>query len=552
MSKTTSPFFAGPKTGPLPTTDLLSWMFDNQPYDCDKKIYIDASDTTRFITSAIAKNIIRKLAKGLRDAGLNKGDCVLVHAFNDIYYSMLVLGIVAAGGVFTATNPAYTAREMEHHIKSASAQFIFTEPEMLPTVLEVANKSDVNIRDIWIFHPLKDQKVPAGQKSWEELLTKGESDWVRFDDEKLARETTAFRLFSSGTTGLPKAVDISHLNLMAQHVAVSEFIPKPYEPVSIIPLPMFHVACVPHAHVVLLRAGRTAYILRRFHLELYLSTVEKHGINELGLVPPLAVLLVMSPLTKKYSLRNIKTVLIGAAPLSKDIQARLKNTVNPDKNPLVNQVWGMTESTCIATMFHNMEDDDTGSVGRLLPNLEAKLIDDAGNDISAYDTPGEICLRGPTMIKGYYNNDAANRESYDSDGFYHTGDIGLCDGKTKKWYIVDRKKELIKVRGFQVAPPELEGILLEHPHIIDAAVIGVVTETHGSELPRAYIVRRPGSKLEKQEVKEYVKAKVASYKRLEGGVVFLDAIPKNASGKILKNALRELARKEMGAVKAKL
>ncbi|KAH8147823.1 uncharacterized protein LAJ45_08289 [Morchella importuna] len=181
-------------------------------------------------------------------------------------------------------------------------------------------------------------------------------------------------------------------------------------------------------------------------------------------------------------------------------------------------------------MFHNMEDDDTGSVGRLLPNLEAKLVDGAGNNISAYDTPGEICLRGPTMIKGYYNNDAANRESYDSDGFYHTGDIGLCDGKTKKWYIVDRKKELIKVRGFQVAPPELEGILLEHPHIVDAAVIGVVAETHGSELPRAYVVRRPGSNLEEQEVKEYMKTKVASYKQLEGGVVFLDAIPKNASG----------------------
>lgn len=142
---------------------------------------------------------------------------------------MLVLGIVAAGGVFTATNPAYTAREMEYHIKASNAQFIITEPEMLPTILEVANKSDINIKDIWIFHPLKDQKVPAGQKSWEELLTKGESDWVRFDDERLAREATAFRLFSSGTTGLPKAVDISHLNLMAQHVAVSEFKPKPYE-----------------------------------------------------------------------------------------------------------------------------------------------------------------------------------------------------------------------------------------------------------------------------------------------------------------------------------
>lgn len=135
---------------------------------------------------------------------------------------------------------------------------------------------------------------------------------------------------------------------------------------------MFHVATVPHAHVVLLKAGRTAYILRRFDLQLYLSTIERYGVNELALVPPLAVLLVMSPLTKKYSLRTVKVALIGAAPLSKDIQARLKEVVNPVDKPLVNQVWGMTESTCIATMFHDMEDDDSGSVGRLLPNLDAK------------------------------------------------------------------------------------------------------------------------------------------------------------------------------------
>lgn len=135
---------------------------------------------------------------------------------------------------------------------------------------------------------------------------------------------------------------------------------------------MFHVACVPHAHVILLRAGRAAYILRRFDLELYLSTIERHGINELALVPPLAVLLVMSPLTKRYSLRKVKVALSGAAPLSKDIQARLKETINPVDKPLVSQVWGMTESTCIATMFHGEEDDDSGSIGRLLPNLVAK------------------------------------------------------------------------------------------------------------------------------------------------------------------------------------
>lgn len=146
-----------------------------------------------------------------------------------IHYSMLVLGIVAAGGIFTATNPAYTAREMSHHIKASDAVFVITEPELLPTVLEVKNEPGSAIKDIWIFHPLKDQKVPPGQKSWTDLLNKGERDWVRFDDERLSREITAFRLFSSGTTGLPKAVEITHRNLVAQFVAVNEYKSRPYE-----------------------------------------------------------------------------------------------------------------------------------------------------------------------------------------------------------------------------------------------------------------------------------------------------------------------------------
>lgn len=169
--------------------------------------------------------------------------------------------------------------------------------------------------------------------------------------------------------------------------------------------------------------------------------------------------------------------------------------------------------------------------------------------------PLNCTRRGPTVITGYHNSPEKNAASYDSDGFYHTGDIAVCDSKTKKWYIVDRKKELIKVRGFPVAPAELEGILMAHPQIIDAAVIGVVREENGSELPRAYIVRRPGEegkKLGEEEVKELIKGKLSSYKRLDGGVVFTNAIPRNASGKVLKRILRDIAAVELGADKPKL
>lgn len=164
-----------------------------------------------------------------------------------------------------------------------------------------------------------------------------------------------------------------------------------------------------------------------------------------------------------------------------------------------------------------------------------RLIDDDGNDITADDVRGECCVRGPTVIRGYFNNPKANAESYDSEGYFKTGDILYRDGRTKLWYIVDRKKELIKVHGFQVAPPELEGILLDHPDIVDCAVIGLKPRMNeDSELVRAYVVRRPGTKIGEEEVKGLIMEKLAAYKSLTGGVVFLDEIPKSASGKIRK------------------
>ena len=227
----------------------------------------------------------------------------------------------------------------------------------------------------------------------------------------------------------------------------------------------------------------------------------------------------------------------------------------------------MTEASCIVTRMPYPESDATGSVGRPIPNIDIKyvpkpkippmliiywrrIVDDQGNDITDYDVSGEICVRGPTVIQGYLDNPVANGEAFDAEGFYHTGDIGYCDPKSKLWYIVDRKKELIKVRAFQVAPPELEAVLLSHPQIVDAAVIGIESGVDGNQLPRAYVVRRPGKdgdRLTEGDVKQFMEGKLANFKRLDGGIRFVSAIPKNASGKILKRILRDEAKKEMTA-----
>lgn len=332
-------------------------------------------------------------------------------------------------------------------------------------------------------------------------------------------------MFSSGTTGLPKAAYISHYNFIAQHCQINEWKPKPYEERRLMAMPMFHVATAPCTHFSPLHNGVQTFVHRRFELEPWLASIEKYQITDLATVPPIVIAVIMSDKTKKYSMASVKVATCGAAPLEKGPQSRFQALLA--KDAVFTQVWGMTETTCIVTNFPYPEDDDTGSVGRAVPGIDMKLVDDDNKDITDFDVRGELCVRGPTIIGGYLDKEAT-AASWDKDGFFHTGDISYCDRKTGKWYIVDRKKELIKVRGFQVAPPELEAVLLSHPHIIDAAVIGVKpSKDDSSEFPRAYVVRRDspeGKSLDADAVKVYMAERLAKYKRLEGGVVFVNEI----------------------------
>ncbi|KAJ4383019.1 hypothetical protein N0V86_002246 [Didymella sp. IMI 355093] len=483
----------------------------------------------------------------------------------NIYYSMAFLGILSFGGIFAGVNPSHTPYELEHAFRTAEIKALVVEPELLPNALRAAQQAGIPRTNIFIF----DHHIPVTQpwdtrefwdtdiKSWRYLMGQGEIDWIRWNNEARSKSTTAARLFSSGTTGLPKAVEMTHHNFIAQHTMVLEHKPRDYEVTRLLCTPMFHVSNVPRAHTSPLRSGILTYVMRRFELQSWLQNIERFGITEANMVPPMVIQVINSPLTKNYSLKSIRNSWVGAAPLAPEPQARYKALLQAD-TPF-NQVWGMSETSCIATMVHYPEQDLTGSVGRFLPNMDAKLVDEEGRDITDYDVRGELCARGPLIVKGYYKNPQANAESWDKDGYFHTGDIAVRRRDNGLWYIVDRKKELIKVRGFQVAPAELEGVLLSHPKVSDAAVIGVAAGgtsgantiakagEEGSELPRAYIVLKQGSQLAEKDVQAYMKEKLAGYKQLAGGVRFVESIPKNASGKILKKDLKEIARKEMSA-----
>ena len=554
-------FFEAKEHAPLPTTDILSWLFGDHPtYDVDKPVLMDAVTPSRSISHSQARSMVRKFIAGLRDLGVKPGDCVCIHSYNDIEYITLALAIIGAGGVWAGTNPAYTQLELTHHLKTTASKFIISEPELLPQILPAAKSLGIAVSRIVIFHPLPSQTCPEKFASYRTLLNHGESDWVHFTSPSQAKTATACRFTSSGTTGLPKACINTHFNLIAQHELnySPTYWNKPYTVKHLWPLPLFHAAIGPRALMTALKTGEDTYLMRRFELDTYIRNIEKYKITELYVVPPIAIGLIMSPLVKsdQVSLRSVKAGLCGAAPLTKETQQRLRQFLG--EGARFCQGWGMTEANCIIASFDYPEDDDTGSVGYLRPGTDAKLVDEEGKDVSGFDVVGEMCVRGPLIIPGYFNADGmdggVNTKDWDEDGFYHTGDVGYCDGKTKKWYIVDRKKELIKVRGYQVAPPEVESVILGMESVIDAAVIGVSDADGEGEVPRAYVVRRPGHepKVRNEEVKSWVRERLASFKRLDGGVRFVDSIPKTASGKILKRLLRDEARAESKGTSSKL
>jgi 4-coumarate--CoA ligase len=225
---------------PIPTKDISSWTFDDLKYDWDLPIYIDGNNPeVNSISARQALSLIRKLAAGFRAIGVRKGDCVCINSFNDIHYPIFFHGLVAAGAVFSGTNPSYTEYELAHTLKIAKVKFILTQPEMLEKVVKAAKENGMSKENVIVFNP-NGEKAPPGFKQWNDLLQHGEQDWERFDSLERASNTPAARLFSSGTTGLPKAADLTHYNLVAQHTLVFEADPRPWRQSRILNLPMFH------------------------------------------------------------------------------------------------------------------------------------------------------------------------------------------------------------------------------------------------------------------------------------------------------------------------
>ncbi|KAK5059576.1 hypothetical protein LTR69_006165 [Exophiala sideris] len=357
-------------------------------------------------------------------------------------------------------------------------------------------------------------------------------------------EDVAFLVYSSGTTGLPKGVMLTHRNIVANVLQVTamdlgEVDWRTDRYVGF--LPMYHIYGLAVSVLAPIYRGLTMHIMQKFELERLCQTIQDSKITVVYIVPPVVLLLAKHPAVANYDLSSVRMLHSSAAPLTKD----LVDMVYKRLEVPIKQGYGLSEAAPgVVSQSWSQWRTTIGSVGKLCPSMSIKFVD-KGKEVPVDET-GELWIKGPNVFKGYYDNPKATAESLDAEGWYRTGDIGYID-RDRNIYITDRVKELIKYNGFQVAPAQLEGLLLAHPAVNDVAVVGVFSEDRATELPRAYIVLAQGyqadAKLER-DIHEWLNKKIAPYKRLRGGIRFIDIIPKSAAGKVLRRVLAEQAKNE--------
>jgi acyl-CoA synthetase (AMP-forming)/AMP-acid ligase II len=518
-----------------------------QPIPANRPIFISAEhpdDPSQSLTYSQCHSLLRQLIAGIRALPhFTPGSVIALHAFNSIYYPLLELSIVGAGGIFVGTNPAYTKYELEHALKVSSAKYVLVEAEddAVASMAAAMKTSNLNPQErLLILDTRPGQSLSSALKSWRTLLEHGEKDWLAFDDEFTSSTTTAGLFFSSGTTGLPKAVQLSHRNFIAQHELVYTPHPRAYDLSIVVGIPLFHIGIGALTLTSILKLGGVAVIMRRFEMELFLDLHRRFAVKEMLTVPPIADGVVKLGAGKvKGRLRSVRYGLLGGAPCGAKLQAAFQKHLG--EGAVLGQLLGMTETSCIFLVVPPGTNgaDYYGTCGRPIPGIVVKLMAE-GQDVSATrGKRGELYIKGPTVTMGYFGNVEASKELLGEDGWLKGGDLGYVD--ENGWLRLDgRSKELIKVRGFQVSPSEIEDVVRSCPGVADVAVLGVEDAGRNGEVPKAYVVKLCGKEVSEEEVKKWVRERLASYKALAGGVIFVDTIPRNASGKILRRLLKEM------------
>lgn len=493
----------------------------------EKPALVDGS-TGRGYTYAQLSSSIKRVAAGLAKRGFRKGDVFGIFSPNLPEYAVAFHAVSLLGGITTLINPLYTCEELAHQLVDASARFLLTVPQLAERAREAAGQS--RVEEVFVIGEAE------GMTPFDSLL-KGDGG-VPPSVEINAREDLVALPYSSGTTGLPKGVMLTHYNLVSNlRQAEAVRIVAPDDTLLCL-LPLYHIYGLMMVLNMGLYAGATVVMMPRFELESFLQTMQDYRVTMAPLVPPLVLALAKSPLVESYDLSALRSIFCGAAPLGESITRACTSRMKC----YIRQGYGMTE-TSPATHISPIDpaQNRPGSVGPCLPATECKILDPESGVERSIGEEGELCVRGPQVMKGYLNRPEATARTIDEEGWLHTGDIGYADPDAN-FFIVDRVKELIKYKGFQVAPAELEALLLTHPAIADAAVIPSPDEQAG-EVPKAFVVLK--GKATAEEIMAHVAVHVAPHKKLRK-LEFIERIPKSASGKILRRVLVERERRQEG------
>ncbi|KAL1217186.1 4-coumarate--CoA ligase 3 [Cardamine amara subsp. amara] len=506
---------------------LHTYCFEKLSSISDKPCIIVGS-TGKSYTYGETHHICRRVAAGLYKMGIRKGDVIMILLQNSAEFVFSFMGASMIGAVSTTANPFYTSQEIYKQLRSSGAKLIITHSHYVDKLrnlgedLTVITTDDPTPENCLPFSTLIDETNPP-----EESVVVGGED-------------AAALPFSSGTTGLPKGVVLTHKSLItsvAQQVDGEN--PNLYlksNDVVLCVLPLFHIYSLNSVLLNSIRSGVTVLLMHKFEIGALLDLIQRHRVTMAALVPPLVIALAKNPAVNSYDLSSVRLVLSGAAPLGKDLQDSLRRRL---PQAVLGQGYGMTEAGPVLSMSLGFAKEPiptkSGSCGTVVRNAELKVVHLETRLSLGYNQPGEICIRGQQIMKEYLNDPEATSAAIDEEGWLHTGDIGYVD-EDDEIFIVDRLKEVIKFKGFQVPPAELESLLINHHSIADAAVVPQRDEVAG-EVPVAFVVRSNGNNITEEEIKEYISKQVVFYKRLHK-VFFVSSIPKSPAGKILRKDLK--------------
>ncbi|MGW5175245.1 4-coumarate--CoA ligase family protein [Streptomyces sp. NPDC004082] len=490
----------------------------------DTPALVDGVDGTT-LTYEQVDRLHRRLAAAFAEAGVTKGDVLALHSPNTVAFPTAFYAATRAGASVTTVHPLATAGEFAKQLRDCGARWIVTVSPLLETARAAAAQAG-GVREIFVC-----DSAP-GHRSLIDMLGSTAPE-PRIDIDPA--EDVAALPYSSGTTGVPKGVMLTHRSIATNLAQLAPTLPMGPGDRILAVLPFFHIYGLTALMNAPLRQGATVVVLPRFDLDTFLAAIQEHRITGLYVAPPIVLALAKHPAVARYDLSSLRYVISAAAPLDAALAAACSRRLGL---PPVGQAYGMTElSPGTHVVPLDAVDPPPGTVGKLIADTEMRILslDDPDKDLGVGE-PGEIAIRGPQVMKGYLGRPDATAAMIDADGWLHTGDVGRVDGDG--WlFVVDRVKELIKYKGFQVAPAELEALLLTHPGIADAAVVGVYDDDN-NEVPHAYVVRQPTAPdLSAGEVMMYVAERVAPYKRVRG-VTFVEGVPRAASGKILRRELR--------------